>query len=128
MHGGEAVGGARAAAGVRRQRKSGGANRPGGSLGERSGMDGDPSHSPPTVSTASARRSLRRLTPPGQYSFLMTKYEPRIVPASFDFSRANLERGSSSGRMSIPSDSLKPTARFSGPSTVYITFTDRPPT
>ncbi|MDX6722052.1 MAG: 4-hydroxybutyrate CoA-transferase [Solirubrobacteraceae bacterium] len=62
----------------------------------------------------------------GQYSFLITKYEPRIVPASFDFCRANLKRDSSSGGMSIPSDSLKPTARFSGPSTVYITFTDRP--
>ena len=62
----------------------------------------------------------------GQYSFLITKYEPRIVPASFAFCRANLKRDASSAGMSIPSESLKPTARFSGPSRVYITFTDRP--
>ena len=61
-----------------------------------------------------------------QYSCLMTKYDPRIVPASFDLWRANLKRDASSAGMSIPSDSLKPTARFSGPSTVYITFTDSP--
>src|SRR3954462_540745 len=61
-----------------------------------------------------------------QYSCLMTKYDPRIVPASFDLSRANLTRDASSAGMSIPSESLKPTARFSGPSAVYITFTDSP--
>ena len=46
-----------------------------------------------------------------QYSPLITKNEPRIVPASFDFCRANLNELSSSGT-SIPSESLKPTARF----------------
>ena len=46
-----------------------------------------------------------------QYSPLITKYEPRIVPASFDFCRANLNELSSSGT-SIPSESLNPTARF----------------
>src|SRR3954465_6105916 len=61
-----------------------------------------------------------------QYSCLMTKYDPRIVPASLDLWRANVKRDASSAGMSIPSDSLKPTARFSGPSTVYITFTDSP--
>ena len=46
-----------------------------------------------------------------QYSPLITKNEPRIVPASFDLCRANLNELSSSG-MFIPSESLKPTARF----------------
>jgi len=48
----------------------------------------------------------------GQYSPLITKNEPRMVPASFDFCFANLKRGASSGGTSIPSESLKPTARF----------------
>jgi len=61
-----------------------------------------------------------------QYSPLMTKYEPRIVPANFDFCRANLNESSSVG-ISIPSDSLKPTARFGlGPSIVYRTLIDSP--
>ncbi len=61
-----------------------------------------------------------------QYSPLITKYEPRIVPASFDFCLANLNDSSSAG-ISIPSESLKPTARFGlGPSMVYITLMDRP--
>ena len=53
-----------------------------------------------------------------QYSFLMTKYEPRMVPASFDFWRANLKRDASSSGTSMPSDSLNPTARFSAESRV----------
>jgi hypothetical protein len=61
-----------------------------------------------------------------QYSFLITKYEPRIVPASLDLWRANLNRDASSSGISIPSESLKPTARFSGPPIVYITLIDRP--
>ena len=61
----------------------------------------------------------------GQCSFLMTKYEPRMVPASFDFCRANLKEESSSG-MSMPSDSLKPTARLPPSSSPYITLIDRP--
>ena len=61
-----------------------------------------------------------------QYSPLITKNEPRIVPASFDFWRANLNRSASSSGTSIPSESLKPTARFFGSSTVYITLIERP--
>ena len=34
-----------------------------------------------------------------QYSPLITKYEPRIVPASFDFCRANLNEPSSAGHL-----------------------------
>ena len=62
---------------------------------------------------------------PYAYSPLITKNEPRIVPASFERCRANLNRLSSSGT-SIPSDSLNPTARFFGSSSVYITLTDSP--
>ncbi len=62
---------------------------------------------------------------PGQYLFLMTKKEPRIVPASLDFCRANLNVPSSSG-ISIPSESLKPTARFPSSSSAYITLIDKP--
>jgi hypothetical protein len=36
------------------------------------------------------------------------------VPASFDFCRANWKRSASSAGTCIPSDSLKPTARFFG--------------
>ena len=60
-----------------------------------------------------------------QYSPLITKYEPRIVPASFDFCRANLNEPSSAG-ISIPSESLNPTARFFGSSSPY-TDVDREP-
>ena len=61
-----------------------------------------------------------------QYSPLITKYEPRMVPASFDFWRANLNELSSVG-ISIPSESLNPTARFGlGPSIVYRTLIDSP--
>ena len=35
-----------------------------------------------------------------------------MVPASFDFCLANLNREASSSGTSIPSESLKPTARF----------------
>jgi hypothetical protein len=63
---------------------------------------------------------------PGQYSFLISKKEPRIVPASLDFCLANLNREASSAGTSIPSESLNPTARFLGASTVYITLIDRP--
>lgn len=59
----------------------------------------------PVRSDAEARRT--------QYSPLITKYEPRIVPASFDFCLANLNEPSSAGT-SIPSESLNPTARFFG--------------
>src|SRR5439155_7161495 len=62
----------------------------------------------------------------GQYSFLNAKKEPRMVPASFDFWLANLNREASSAGTSIPSDSLNPTARCSGSSTVYITLIDSP--
>ena len=51
--------------------------------------------------------------------------EPRIVPASFDFCRANLNEPSSAGT-SIPSDSLNPTARFFGSSSGYRTLIDSP--
>jgi hypothetical protein len=34
---------------------------------------------------ARARAWASRPGPAGQYSFLITKYDPRIVPASFDF-------------------------------------------
>ena len=61
-----------------------------------------------------------------QYWPLITKYEPRMVPASFDFCRANLNREASSSGTSIPSESLNPTARFSDASTPYITLIDRP--
>ncbi len=62
----------------------------------------------------------------GQYSFLMLKYDPRMVPASFDRCRANLNREASSSGISIPSDSLNPTARLPASSMVYITLIDRP--
>ena len=43
-----------------------------------------------------------------------------MVPASFDLCLANLNRDASSSGISIPSESLNPTARFgAGPSTVY---------
>jgi hypothetical protein len=61
-----------------------------------------------------------------QYSPLITKNEPRMVPASFDFWRANLNREASSAGTSIPSESLNPTARFVALSMVYITLIDRP--
>ncbi len=60
-----------------------------------------------------------------QYSPLITKYEPRIVPASFDFCRANLNEPSSAGT-SIPSESLNPTARFFGSSSGYKTLIESP--
>ena len=60
-----------------------------------------------------------------QYSPLITKYEPRIVPASFDFCRANLNEPSSAGT-SIPSESLNPTARFFGSSSGYRTLIESP--
>ena len=65
------------------------------------------------------------VTDPRQYSPLITKYEPRIVPASFDFCRANLNEPSSAG-ISIPSESLKPTARFFGSSSGYNTLIESP--
>ena len=66
----------------------------------------------------------RRLV--AQYSPLITKYEPRMVPASFDFWRANLNEPNSAGT-SIPSESLNPTARFGfGPSRVYRTLIESP--
>ena len=49
-----------------------------------------------------------------------------MVPASIDFCLANLNREASSMGTSIPSESLNPTARFLGSSTVYITLIDRP--
>ena len=64
--------------------------------------------------------------PGRQYSCLMTKNDPRMVPASFDRCRANLNRLASSGGTSIPSESLMPTARFPASATVYITLMDRP--
>src|SRR5690606_36370512 len=63
---------------------------------------------------------------PSQYSPLMTKNEPRIVPASRDFCLANLDFPSSSFGTSIPSESLKPTARFLWSSSVYSTLTSSP--
>src|SRR3954465_5781910 len=54
---------------------------------------------------------LRRATPDVptsfQYSPLITKYEPRMVPASTDFCFANLNLDATSGGTSIPSESLK---------------------
>jgi hypothetical protein len=70
---------------------------------------------------------IERCRTPGslaQYSPLITKYEPRIVPASFDFCRANLNEPSSAGT-SIPSESLNPAARFD-PSSVYKTLIESP--
>jgi hypothetical protein len=64
--------------------------------------------------------------PADQYSPLITKKEPRITPASFDFWRANLKRDASSPGTSMPSESLNPTARFSPSLMPYITLTDRP--
>src|ERR1700733_14026433 len=64
--------------------------------------------------------------PWAQYSFLITKKDPRIVPASLDFCLANLNREASSAGTSIPSESLNPTARFLASSVVYITLIDRP--
>ena len=61
-----------------------------------------------------------------QYSPLITKYEPRMVPASFDFWVANLNREASSSGTSIPSESLNPTARFPPSSTPYITLIESP--
>ena len=61
-----------------------------------------------------------------QCSALMTKKEPRISPASFDFWRANLKREASSSGISMPCASLKPTARLASSSIPYITLIDRP--
>src|SRR3954454_24433584 len=61
-----------------------------------------------------------------QYAPLMTKKEPRIVPASFDFWRGNLNRSASSWGTSMPSESLNPTARFPESAIVYITLIDSP--
>ena len=93
--------------------------------------DGGSDASDGIVLTERGRRRPRRatLTEPGpiaQYSPLITKYEPRIVPASFDFCRANLNFVASSSGTSIPSESLNPTARFPPSSTPYITLIDRP--
>src|SRR2546421_12266346 len=60
-----------------------------------------------------------------QYSPFITKYEPRIVPASFVFCRANLNELSSAGT-SIPSESFNPTARFFGSSSGYRTLIESP--
>ena len=67
---------------------------------------------------SNSRLDLAPLRRWAQYSPLITKYEPRIVPASFDFCRANLNEPSSAG-ISMPSESLNPTARFFGSSSVY---------
>lgn len=61
-----------------------------------------------------------------QYSPLTTKYEPRMVPASFDFWVANLNFDASSSGTSIPTESLKPTARFLGFSRSYMTLMASP--
>ncbi len=61
-----------------------------------------------------------------QYWPLITKNDPRMVPANFDFWVANLNRVASSSGMSIPTESLKPTARFFGLSTSYITLIESP--
>ena len=61
-----------------------------------------------------------------QCSFLITKNEPRIVPASLDFCRANLKRSASSSGTSMPSDSLNPTARFAPSARPYSTLMDSP--
>ena len=68
---------------------------------------------------------LQAVTVQRQYSPLMTKKLPRIVPASFDFCVADLNREASSWGTSIVSESLNPTARFD-PSTAYMTLIDRP--
>jgi hypothetical protein len=61
-----------------------------------------------------------------QCSPLITKKEPRITPASFDFWRANLKRDASSSGTSMPSESLKPTARCFSFVMPYITLIDKP--
>jgi hypothetical protein len=79
-----------------------------------------------TAAFHATQRSGGRYRAARQYSFLITKKDPRIVPASLDFCRANLNRDSSSAGTSIPSDSLKPTARLPALSIEYITLIDRP--
>ena len=83
----------------------------------------------PRATDASSMPRLRGITGlriRAQYSPLITKKEPRITPASFDFWRANLKRDSSSSGTSMPSESLNPTARFSPSLMPYITLIDRP--
>ena len=75
----------------------------------------------------SRARGGSRFAPPvlDQYSPLITKNEPRMVPASFDFCRANLNDASSAGT-SMPSESLNPTARLPASSMAYMTLIERP--
>jgi len=72
----------------------------------------------------SGRSEACRVRP--QYSPLIRKNEPRMVPASRDFCRANLNCAASSAGTSMPSDSLNPTARLSLPSIEYMTLMHRP--
>ena len=78
------------------------------------------------VRNVSSCRSAPCLQLPYWYSPLTTKKEPRIVPASLDLCLANLNFPSSSVGTFIPSESLKPTARFFGSLIAYITLTTRP--
>jgi hypothetical protein len=48
------------------------------------------------------------------------------VPASFDFCLANLKFVASSSGISMPSESLNPTARYPASAIVYITLIDKP--
>src|SRR4029077_3936133 len=102
--------------------------------GLRSRRRGDPTlHRPSPKTPQALRRRSRgdRTAVDGfnvrrdQYSPLILKYEPRIVPASFDFCLANLKEPSSAGT-SMPSESLKPTARFVGSSSGYRTLIESP--
>jgi hypothetical protein len=72
-------------------------------------------------------KALRWRREPVQYAPLITKKEPRITPANFDFWRANLKpAAASSSGTSMPSESLNPTARLPWSAMVYITLMDRP--
>ena len=68
------------------------------------------------------------LEPPTRLLVLAFDHEevPRMTPASLDFCLANLKRSASSAGISIPSESLNPTARFLPSSRPYITLIDRP--
>ena len=52
--------------------------------------------------------------------------EPRIVPASFDFCRANFNGTRRVPRVLSIASGLNPTARLPPSSIAYITLTDRP--
>ena len=58
-----------------------------------------------------AGEPVSRFGSPGQYSFLMTKYVPRMVPANVDFCRTNLNRDAGDRRQMRSTDSTGAAAR-----------------